>query len=132
MQNLLATKNEEIQRLKEHSKLTSSNSTSTISEEYDKSEINVLTKVINEREEKILELQEQLQIATKDIEENTKVIENLMQIKTSNDSKIKELSLLVKDLKKQLKASHNRSQEIQNNLQYAEKLIKENEDNVSR
>lgn len=129
---MLSNKNEEIRRLKEyHNKLSSSHSTSTLSEEYDKSEINILTKIINEREEKILELQEQLQTATKDIEENTKTIENLMHIKNSTDTKIKELNLLVKDLKKQNKGTHNRCQEIQNNLKYAEKLIRENEENVS-
>lgn len=129
---MLATKNEEIQRLKEYTKHTPSDSTSIISEEYDKSEINILTKVINEREEKILELQDQLQTATKDIEENTKEIEILIQNQHLKELKMKELSQLVKDLKKQLKTSHNRSQEIQNNLIYAEKLIQENEENVSK
>lgn len=129
---MLCEKNDEIKKLRDNvPKLSSSSSSSTIiSEQYDINQVNALTKVINEREEKIVELQEQLQTATKDIEENTKAIENLIHIKNINDGKIKELSVLIKDLKKQLKASHNRCQDIQSKLKYAEKLIKDQEGKV--
>lgn len=133
---MIKEKNAEIERLKENQpKLNLSPSTSSISssiqEDYNKSETtNALTKMINERDEKILQLQEELQTATNDIRENTEMIESLVESKKKNEDKIENLALLIKDLKKQLKMAHARSKDLQNKLNLAEKLYVDQDEKV--
>lgn len=90
----------------------------------------VLTKVLSEREEKIIELQEQLQTATEEMQECTKLIEKLTTDRNVDTLKAKETAQMIKDLKKQLKAAYNRLQETQSNLTLAETIAKERENDV--
>lgn len=109
---------------------SSSSSSSISAPEYNLSEIAILTKVLSEREEKIIELQEQLQTATKEMQESTRLIEKLTADRNAGSLKTKETFHLIKDLKKQLKTAYNRSQETQSNLTLAETIAKERESDV--
>lgn len=68
-----------------------------------------------------MEVQTQLQVATKEMEESTAVIKKLTSDKQQNNKRIGELEEALKELKKKLKAAHERCQNLQEEITYAEK-----------
>lgn len=89
-----------------------------------------LQKALKDRENHLADVKIQLQLATKEMEKSTEAIKNLKEEKDSNKSKIKEMEGVVKELKKQLKAVHERCQNLQGDVTFNEKTINENQAEV--
>lgn len=70
-----------------------------------------------------MEVQIQLQIATKEMEENTEILRTLKEERDRDASRVKELNQTVKNLKKQLKSVHERCQNLQEEVVYVEKTV---------
>lgn len=65
------------------------------------------------------------------MEKSTDVIKKLKQEKEINNTKIEEMDDTVKELKKQLKIVHERCQNLQTEISFNEKIIGDNEIEVS-
>lgn len=91
-------------------------------DETEKLHINVIQKLLEDREKQIQDLQIQLKEATTEMQEITELIENLKMERSSQLQKLEDTSSMNVTLKKQLKASHERSQTLQEDLKHAEKL----------
>ncbi|XP_018571875.1 centrosomal protein of 290 kDa [Anoplophora glabripennis] len=120
---ILDQKDAEIQELKSRNHQPSLNSSlsSLPNDEIEKSQVNALQRSLSEREKQLMEVQIQLQVATKEMEENTEILRNLKEERDKDVNKLKELYQTVKNLKKQLKAVHERCQNLQEEVTYAEK-----------
>lgn len=110
---------------------TSSSVSSLPVDDHERSHVNALTKVINERESQLLELQTQLQQATKDIEKNTELLKEMRVEKARCEEKMVQLEENVSEMRKQLKAAHERSQDLQDEVVFVEKIASSRETDVS-
>lgn len=129
---VLNQKNEEIKNLKSQIPVqadTSSNSSELRLAE--KSNIAILNDLLLERDAKIDMLQSQLQVATNEMEETTKVIKELTEERNRNSRKIEQLVELQKDIKNQLITCHERCQELQEQIDYAERKFQEKDTDVN-
>ncbi|KAF5307268.1 hypothetical protein FQR65_LT06984 [Abscondita terminalis] len=129
---ILSEKDEEIKKLKSETKqLSVHSSKSSLSSNDDKSYAEMLTKVIHQREDQLVELRMQLQDATSEIEESTLMLKRLNAEKNSAEKRLHDLTSIVKNLKGQLKAAHARSQKLQDDVEYAEKILENKQDDIN-
>jgi chromosome segregation ATPase len=89
-----------------------------------------LNKVLVERERQLLEVKTQLQEAVKEMEEATELIQKMKTDKNDDDRKIVDLLESTRELKKQLNVTHERCQDLQEELTCAEKLIEKKDNDV--
>ena len=104
---------------------------SSIPQDNEQTQVSALSKVLLEREKQLLEVKTQLQEAVKEMEETTASMQQLKDNKTENERTINDLSQSVKEFKKQLKSTHERCQDLQNDLTHAEQLVVKKENDVS-
>ncbi|XP_017769408.1 PREDICTED: LOW QUALITY PROTEIN: centrosomal protein of 290 kDa-like [Nicrophorus vespilloides] len=121
--NIIDEKNAEIEMLR---KLNQQEKTKAVSSDEsvaeDRDQIQALSKVLGERERKIKDLQNQLETATKEMLETTEAIENIGKERTGHVRSLEKMNAFNKELKKQLKTTHNRCQELQEEVKYQENL----------
>ncbi|VEN56292.1 unnamed protein product [Callosobruchus maculatus] len=132
LQTLLDKKDKEIQILKSHLRDQSLNSSisSLPKDDPDVSHLEVVKKVLREREDQLLEVQGQLRIATKEIQKSTEEMRSMKVEKDRYVSKINELEDSVKEMKNQLQVVHERCKKLQDEVVYAEKAAEEKEKEV--
>ncbi|CAH2009812.1 unnamed protein product [Acanthoscelides obtectus] len=132
LQTLLDKKDKEIHNLKSHLRDQSLNSSisSLPKDDPDVSHLEVLKKILREREDQLLELQSQLRVATKEIQKNTDEMKSIKVEKDRSRSKISELEDSVNELKNQLQIGHERCQKLQDEVAFAEKVAEEKEAEV--
>ncbi|KAK4881329.1 hypothetical protein RN001_004648 [Aquatica leii] len=129
---ILEEKDYELKKLRAETKQMSLHSSkSSISSNEDKSYVEMLTKVIYERDDQLTELRMQLQEATNEMEESTALLKQLSGDKNAAVKRVNELTSLVKNLKSQLKAAHARSQELQDSIEYAEKIAESKQEDIN-
>lgn len=85
---------------------------------------------LSEREKQLTEVQIQLQVATKEMEANTEILQTLQEERDRDANKVKELDQSVRNLRKQLKSVHERCQNLQEELAYAEKTAASKDEEV--
>ncbi|KAF5299147.1 hypothetical protein FQA39_LY02320 [Lamprigera yunnana] len=130
---ILEEKDNELKKLRAESKEMSSHSSrSSLSSEEDKSYVAMLTKVIQEREEQLSDLRMQLQEATFEMEESTALLKQLTIDKNMGLKRTDELTSVVKNLKNQLKATHNRCKDLQENIDYAENVAESRQEDINK
>nr|CAI5868961.1 unnamed protein product [Callosobruchus analis] len=132
LQTLLDKKDKEIQALKSHLRDQSLNSSisSLPKDDPDVPHLEVLKKLLREREDQLLEVQAQLRIATKEIQKSTEEMKSAKVEKDRYISKINELDERVREMKSQLHVVHERCQKLQEEVVYAEKVAEEKEKEV--
>ncbi|KAJ8934432.1 hypothetical protein NQ318_017133 [Aromia moschata] len=120
---ILDQREAEIQELKSRVHQTSVNSSlsSLPKDDGDASHVNALQKILSEREEKLLEVQAQLQLATREMIESTEVLRRLKKERDEDAKKIKELNDNLDESRRQLKAVHGRCRALQEEVSFAEK-----------
>lgn len=89
------------------------------------SHVGALQKIISDRDKQLADVKTQLQVATKEMEQSTQLIKSLKEQKESNKQKIETLEVTVKELKKQLSSVHERCQNLQTEVSFNEKTIRE-------
>ncbi|KAI4458205.1 centrosomal protein [Holotrichia oblita] len=121
---ILDEKNEEIKRLKLLKQDSVKSKCSSINDDnYEPTgQITALNKIISEREDKIHELQKQLEVGAAEMHETTTVLNKLYGERDANLLQISELKQLLKELKKQLKQNNSRCQEQQEQVVFLENL----------
>ncbi|CAH0553139.1 unnamed protein product [Brassicogethes aeneus] len=92
-------------------------------DENEKMQVATLNKILIQREQQILDLQSQLKEATLEMQEITNLIQTLSTEKLTNSIKIEEILSVNKEIKKQLKSAHERSQNLQEDVEYAEAIV---------
>ncbi|KAJ8968110.1 hypothetical protein NQ314_002465 [Rhamnusium bicolor] len=131
-EKILDQKDAEIKELKSsvHQTSVHSSLSSLPNDEMERSQINALQRILSERENQLIEVQTQLQIATREMEESTEIMKKLKFEREQDANKIKEFNESVKDLKKQVKGAHQRCQNLQEEVAYAEKCAASKEEEL--
>ncbi|KAH0821762.1 hypothetical protein GEV33_001029 [Tenebrio molitor] len=105
-------------------------SLSSLPQDKEQTQISTLNKVLVEREKQLLEVKTQLQEAVKEMEEATELIQKMKTDKNDDDRKIVDLLESTRELKKQLNVTHERCQDLQEELTCAEKLIEKKDNDI--
>lgn len=130
IQTVLKAKDTEIKDLKSKDKISSSSASS--SPKQIQPQMLALQNLLTEREHQLMELQSKLEVAVTEMEESTQLIEDLKKDKENNRKTIDELNTVRRELKKQLKVTHERCQKLQEEVDFAEKIAEEKSSEVSR
>lgn len=104
--------------------------TTCLPHQHEQSQISALSTILNQRDRQLEEMKSQLHGATNEMEECTDTIEKLKLERDECLKKNAELSCSVKELKKHLKSSHARCQDLQENVVYAEKFAESKDQDV--
>ncbi|KAG5876194.1 hypothetical protein JTB14_001937 [Gonioctena quinquepunctata] len=115
-------KDNEIQHLKSLLKEPSLNSSlsSLPKDDPEQSHISALQRALSDREKQLIEVQSQLQVATKEMEESTELLRKITAERGDDSKKIGQLENNIAEMKKLLSAAYERSQNIQDQLVSAE------------
>lgn len=97
----------------------------------DMSNIDHLKKIVNQREEQVMNLQNQLQIATKEIEQSTAIMKKMKAEKEIDINKIQEMESNIDEMKKKMDTVHERCQKFQDEIIFAENTAMKKEEEVS-
>ncbi|KAK5649525.1 hypothetical protein RI129_000554 [Pyrocoelia pectoralis] len=131
---LLEEKDKELKKLKNEVRQTSLHSSKmsiTDNDSEEKEYVGVLNKVIHEREDQLTELRIRMQEATKEMEKSTQLINQLTFEKNACIRRIDESSAVIKNLKNQIKAAHERCRELQDNIKYADQLVESKQKDIN-
>ncbi|XP_045460169.1 centrosomal protein of 290 kDa [Harmonia axyridis] len=124
-QKVLEEKDDEIRDLKSRTTEIGRSSSSSSMLKQDQPHLAALQKLLSERDSQLMEVQSKLEVAVHEMEASTDVIEELKREKEEKNKTIAELNAMRKELKKQLKVTHERAQKLQEEVDYAEKITEE-------
>ncbi|CAH1173755.1 unnamed protein product [Phaedon cochleariae] len=134
LKETIEQKDGEIQGLKARLKEPSFNSSisSLPKDEPEQCHMSALQRVLDEREKQLLEVQTQLQIATKDIKEMTDIMKKFKNEKDSDSRTMERLEQNMVEIKKQLSTAHERCQKMQDEVDFAEKISRSKDEELNK